>query len=219
MIGDKILIEKYHTNIAELIFSELKSDLAVRESKNSKFVISIAGESGSGKSEIAQELMRILNNSMFDCKILGQDDYFIYPPKTNHKMRLKNIDQVGIYEVQMNLINTNLFSFINGEERIYKPLINYENNIITHEIITVGNLDVIIVEGTYTSILDFINCRVFIDRTYHDTRENRMRRNREKPDPFLEEVLEREHRIISFHKSKADIIIKSDFSGIIKANI
>jgi uridine kinase len=64
-----------------------------------KFTITIAGESGSGKSEIGAVLSDLLSEKDIKSIILQQDDYFVYPPKTNAEMRRKDLGQVGLSEV------------------------------------------------------------------------------------------------------------------------
>jgi uridine kinase len=73
---------------------------------------------------------------------------------------------------------------------------------------------VVIVDGTYTSLLKFLDFRVFINRDYHQTLQARKRRARDKFEPFLLDVLEREHNLIKQHKSLADLIITPDFGRI-----
>ena len=41
--------------------------------------------------------------------------------------------------------------------------------------------------------------------------EHRMRRGREAFDPFIEDVLKKEHEIISQHRTRADVIITRDY--------
>jgi hypothetical protein len=55
---------------------------------------------------------------------------------------------------------------------------------------------------------------VFIDRDYHQTLEARKRRARDKWEPFMQDVLEREHHIISRHKALAHVVIPADFGSI-----
>jgi hypothetical protein len=53
-----------------------------------------------------------------------------------------------------------------------------------------------------------LNVRVFIDRTYHQTKKSRLERAREEAEgDFIEQVLEREHQIISKEKGGADVVI------------
>ena len=146
--------------------------------------------------------------------ILQQDDYFVFPPKTNHAMRRLNLEQVGPYEVKLDFLDSNLRSFKCGEAEIYKPLIYYEQDRIDIEEMEVEGFDVLIAEGTYTSLLKFIDFRVFIDRDYQKTLEARKQRARDTFEPFIEDVLQREHEIISQHRDFAEVIIPEAYDRI-----
>jgi uridine kinase len=210
VIGDKLIIEEHHTERAAEICAVLISPLRAR----GKQAISVAGESGAGKSELAYEIRRLLNEEGIRAGILQQDDYFVFPPKTNHEMRRRNLEQVGPYEVKLDFLDANLRSFKRGESPIYKPLVIYDEDRIASEEMDVHALDVLIAEGTYTSLLQFSDFRVFIDRDYRQTLAARERRARDKFEPFVVDVLEREHEIISRHRKLADVIVPPDFGGI-----
>ena len=208
MIGDKLVIEEHHTDRAADI-CELVADRPLNG-----FVITVAGESGAGKSELAFEIARLLTEKGFSTDILQQDDYFVFPPKTNHEMRRRHLEQVGLYEVKLDFLDSNLRSFKRGESPIYKPLVIFDDDRITTQEVDVSDLRVLIAEGTYTSVLGFVDFRVFINRDYHQTLEARKRRGRDKWEPFMQAVLEREHQIISRHRPLADVVIPSDFGSI-----
>ncbi len=210
MIGDKLIIEQHHTERA----AEIVNLVAERIRPESRFAVSVAGESGAGKSELAYEIYRLLNERGIKTGILQQDDYFVFPPKTNHEMRRRNLEQVGPYEVKLDFLDSNLRSFKRGESPVYKPLVIFDQDRITTEEMEVGDLAVLIVDGTYTSLLRFVDFRIFIDRDYHQTLEARKRRARDKFEPFVENVLEREHQIISRHKELADLVVQSDFQSL-----
>jgi uridine kinase len=212
MIGDKLVIEQHHTDRAEDI-SELLEGLI-----EPRYVLTIAGESGSGKSELAFEIARLLTERDISSGILGQDDYFVFPPKTNHEMRQNNLEQVGPYEVKLDFMDSNLRSFKRGENPIYKPLVVYEENRITTEEMDVSDQVAMVAEGTYTSLLNFADFRVFIDRSYRETLDARKKRARDKFEDFVTDVLEKEHQIISQHKRMADLLIPSEFDRIILMN-
>ena len=208
MIGDKLIIEQFHTDRDNEI-----TQLLVELIKN-RVCISVAGESGAGKSELAYEINRLLIEQGTRAGIIQQDDYFVFPPKTNHEMRRRNIEQVGPYEVKLDFLDSNLRSFKRGESPLYKPLVIFDEDKIITEEMDVNKIQVIVVDGTYTSILNFVDFRIFIDRDYHQTKEARIRRGRDKIEPFLLDVLEREHKIIFQHKTLADVIIPPDFGSI-----
>ena len=209
MIGDKLIIEEHHSARA----AEICGILVGRTS--GRITITVAGESGSGKSETASEIARLLNEGGRAAAILQQDDYFVFPPKTNHEMRRRNLEQVGPYEVKLDFLDSNLRSFKRGESPIYKPLVIYDEDRITTEEKVLDGIVALIAEGTYTSLLRFADFRVFIDRDYHQTLEARKRRARDRFEPFIIEVLEREHRIISQHLAMATVIIPPDFGTIV----
>lgn len=209
MLGDKLIIEPHHTGRA----AEICDLLAERI--QGKYVITVAGESGAGKSELAYEIYRQWDKRGFQAEVLQQDDYFVFPPRTNHEMRRHNLEQVGPYEVKLDFLDSNLRSFKRGESPIFKPLVIYDEDRITWEEVNVADLEVLIAEGTYTSLLQFVDFRVFIDRDYRQTLEARMRRARDKFEPFVVDVLEREHQIIAQHKARADAIVPADFDTVV----
>ena len=208
MIGDKLVIEPHHTDRATEICNLVESRLS------EKFVITVAGESGSGKSELASEIARELTERGHPADVLQQDDYFVFPPKTNHEMRRNNVDQVGPYEVKLDFLDSNLRSFKRNESPIFKPLVIYDEDRATTEEKDTAGLQVLIAEGTYTSLLRFADFRVFIDRDYHQTKATREKRARDVLEPFIQDVLEREHRIISQHKARANAVVTSDFARV-----
>ena len=211
MRGDTIIVEAHHRKAAEAIISFILPEI---QASPGKYIISVAGESGSGKSETATAILEALTEHGISSAIFQQDDYFVYPPKTNDTNRRKDIGWVGPQEVRLDLLDEHLQAFLADAEGIEKPLVIYETDTIASEEIAVGNVRVAIAEGTYTSLLDKVGARVFIDRDYSETRVHREKRKRDKSelDPFIDEVLIIEHGIISSHKSRADIVINADYS-------
>ena len=213
MRGDIILIGEHHRKAAQEVFYLIRDRL---KGSGSKQVITVAGESGAGKSEIAAALAEVFDASGIKALILQQDDYFFLPPKTNAENRLLDLDKnVGSGEVNLGLLNQNIGSFLKHDPLIVKPLVLFKEDIISEEIVHISEYQVLIIEGTYTTLLQNVDHRVFIDRDVNDTREARMLRNRERQDETLEKILGIEHQIISKHKLMADIVISRDFFATI----
>jgi len=208
MKGDKLIIHEGHVKAARQIMNLLFPQII--KTRN-KFIITIAGESGSGKSEIAAVLSELLSEKGLKSILLQQDDYFVYPPKTNARMRRKDIGHVGLSEVSLELLDQNLQDIMEGKSAIEKPLVIFDEDRITKEMVKLEGIKAIIVDGTYTTILKNVHRRIFIDRSYVDTREIRKRRAREEQDEFLENILEVEHKIISSHKPQANIIVTNNY--------
>jgi uridine kinase len=205
MIGDKLKINDYHRQAAAFIFRELKTTLKEAEEP---LAVTVAGESGSGKSETASVLAELCTESGYKSLILQQDDYFVYPPKTNHRKREEDIGWVGMQEVKLGLIEENVTDIKKScKKEITKPLVNYDRDLITEETVPIEDVKVIIIDGTYTTTIKNADLRAFIDRNYRQTKKARLERSRDPATNFLEKVLAIEHKIISAHKETADIII------------
>lgn len=208
MKGDVLLINENHRKAARQIMDILSDAIAGTEGK---YVITVAGESGAGKSEIAASLAEELTKNGFPAYVFQQDDYFVLPPRSNAEKRREDISWVGPQEVRLDLLDENLSEAVKGTETIVKPLVDFNADSIGEEKVSLSGTKVLIAEGTYTTLLDNANSRIFIDRNIHDTRESRKTRAREAQDDFLEEILSIEHKIISQHKDLADLIVTRSF--------
>jgi len=214
MIHDIINIKPQHYETAKQILPYLLPEML--DSKK-KFCISIAGESGSGKSVASICLRELLLQEGIRTLVFHQDDYFYYPPVSNHQKRTEDISWVGINEVNFPLLQAHVDSFKAGITVVEKPLVHYKDNLIHQETLTLSNIQVLIVEGTYTSLLDSLDKRIFMSRNYHETYEQRKSRGRDVMDEFVEKVLDIEHNIISKHKDFADIIVDKNYNVALKS--
>lgn len=212
MKGDILIIEEHHKKVAGQIVKMISNK--IYDTKG-KYIITIAGESGSGKSETAVSMANEFKAREIKCYIFQQDDYFVYPPKTNTKIRKNDISWVGIKEVKINLLDSHLKSIKQGNNKIVKPLVIFKEDKITEETVNIDEYKVVIAEGTYTTLLKNVNKHIFIDRDMHETIKARKKRNREKQDEFLEKILTIEHNIISSHKQNAEIIITKNYNAIL----
>lgn len=135
--------------------------------------------------------------------LLHQDDYFRLPPKKNHEVRVRDFSHIGPREVQLDLLDEHI---CNIKKRVVKevsiPVTNWETD--TEEFIKtdISNTDVIVVNGTYVSLLKEVDFKIYINTHYTCTRNNRVNRNREEVTDFIESVLEKESSII---KSQAPV--------------
>lgn len=209
MQGDIILVGEEHRNVAEQIIGRLFGEIVATERR---YTMTVAGESGSGKSETGQALADALGDRGVKAVVLQQDDYYVLPPKFNDAARRANFAWVGTTEVRLDLLDRHLQQAREGTPSIVKPLVIYDDNQITEEAISLEGVSVVIAEGVYTSLCDSVDRRVFITRNRLETMEHRLKRGREEFDPFIEEVLVKEHEIISQHRSRADVVITRDYN-------
>jgi uridine kinase len=217
MKGDILVLQDYHRRAASKIVSQI---IARIRRKNPRYIITVAGESGSGKSETGKAIADELEKYGIKSVVLGQDDYFILPPRSNDQKRREDPEWLGPHaEVKLDVMEQNLVSAVQGKREIIKPLVDYDSNTIGEETINLDEIKVLIAEGTYTSLLKHVDTRIFIARNWLDTLEHRQIRKRgnEVGDPFIEQVLSMEHKIISGHKQLADFLITKDYDVIIVA--
>lgn len=215
MKGDVIILEKHHKQAAQKIIFEIIEKIV---QKPTIYIITVAGESGSGKSETGQAIVDELERNNLKSVLFGQDDYFVLPPKSNDAKRRENAEWLGPHiEVKLDRMEQNIKDAIAGKNEILKPTIDYNKNSISEERISLVDVKVIVVEGTYTSLLKNVDTKIFISKNRRETLEHRKKRNRgnEVDDSFIEQILKMEHKIIAGHKFLADFIISKDDEIII----
>jgi len=208
MEGDIILVGDEHKNAAGQIIDRLYDEIVAT---SGRYTMTVAGESGSGKSETGQALADALGERGVKAVVLQQDDYYVLPPRFNDAARRANFAWVGTTEVRLDLLDEHLDAARNGDTTIEKPLVIYADNQITTETLNLEGAEVVIAEGVYTSLCENVDRRVFIARNRLETMAHRQKRAREEYDPFIEKVLETEHEIISQHRPRADVIITRDY--------
>jgi uridine kinase len=210
MRGDILIIGDHHLKAAQEVLDLVLPEIRLKEGT---YIMTVSGESGAGKSELAYALEGMLEKEYISARIIQQDDYFVYPPKTNERKREEDIGRIGPGEVRLDLLDENVRSIKAGKFLVDKPLVIFGEDRITTETVDLSPFSVILIDGTYTTLLHGIDCRIFIDRDNNDTRADRLKRNREKQNDYLEQILEIEHGIISRHKEKADIIVTKEFNA------
>lgn len=215
MKGDVLVLEAHHHRAAAALAPALLPPIAAAQGR---YVITVAGESGSGKSEtaaaLAEELLRL---GGVHSVILGQDDYFLLPPRSNDARRRADPEWLGPHcEVRLDLLQANIDAARAGVASIEKPLVDYDADAVGSEVVSLDGVTVVIAEGTYVSLLRHVDCRVFIARNRVETLEHRRKRGRgsEAEDPFIEGVLGVEHKIIAGHRALADYVVTRDFDVV-----
>ncbi len=215
MKGDIIVLEEHHIAAAQQIVPEILGKI---QAKATRYIITVAGESGSGKSETGKAIADELEKVGIKAVLLGQDDYFVLPPKPNDAKRREDPEWLGPHvEVRFDVLEGNLKDAITGKDSFVKPLIDYNANSVEDQTIDLQGVKVVIAEGTYTSLLKNVDTKVFIARNRLDTLEHRKKRNRgdEVGDPFVENILKIEHKIIAGHKQLADFVITKEYDVIV----
>ncbi|MBT6235090.1 MAG: hypothetical protein HOI49_03230 [Bacteroidetes bacterium] len=208
MIKEEIEIKEEYAQLGAQICSTV---LPLARLKN-RTVVAVCGESGSGKTVTATSLKMQLNKNGVSSYILHLDSYFKLPPKENHKNRLLGLECVGAKEVNLALLQKHVDLFKDGVHQITIPVVDYINSCFENLELQLNKVDVLIIEGVYSFLLDRVNFGIFMERNYLQTKEIRKQRKREVYDAYVEQILEIEHSIIAPLIKKADMVIDTNYT-------
>lgn len=213
MHGDVLLIQKKHIRVAEDIVKRISGNII--ENKINKFVISISGESGSGKSEVAHLISRFLKDKGILAKVLHTDNYYALPSKKRYELRKKSgLASIDYTEYNWKLIEKHVREFKENKISVL-PFLDLLTDQTDKLITDFKEIRVLIMEGLYSLYYDgSTDLKVFIDVDYTDAKKAQILRKKEKFDEFRLKVLEREHEVVQLLKPKADLIITKDFKVI-----
>jgi uridine kinase len=206
MLNDLININKKHEEAAATIYDRIAPDL------KDKYVVTISGEVASGKCEIAQVLARLYKKDGLKVKILHMDDYYLIPPEERTEWRKKHgIDKIGYDEYDWKRINQNVDDFTaNLKSSI--PCVDLITLQVDELITDFKGVDILIINGLYSVMLDKANLRVFVELTYKETLKEQLAEQKEEMDEFRMKVLEREHKVVQSLKPLAEFYVDFDNS-------
>jgi uridine kinase len=200
---------------AEKIAEELAREVV---QKSPAKVYRVSGESGCGKTTLAKAIVQEYEAQGKKAVLISQDEYFHLPPRQNHNKRVEDFEWIGLGEVDWKLLNGVIDQFLDSEAaRVEVPEMDWELDTKEWKTMEANQVDVVVIEGTYVlSEKRDGEVGIFFEHTYVDTRENRLARNREVVDDFIQLVLEREHGIISTLRENADLVVNKDYTLTIR---
>ena len=206
MLGDVLLITEKHKLAAQDILKE------VLKNRKDKFIVAISGESGSGKTELAHVLARLIKAEGFIAKPLHIDNYYNIHPLERTEWRKQNgIEKaVGLNEYNWDLIYQNIDDFKNSRKSTM-PCVDLVTEQVDELTTDFKGIDMLIVDGLYAINTDDIDLGVFIELTYHETKKAQTDRGKEPQNEYRMRVLEREHQVVQALKTKADLLIGMDY--------
>jgi uridine kinase len=211
MLEDVLRIEDKHIKAAEDLYK------LVTEKRKSKYIIAVSGESGSGKSVLSYSISKILNENNIPTKIIHVDNFYNTLPLERNRIRKeKGIENsVGIHEYRWKKIDEVAIAF-HTNAKVSTPCVDLLNQRVDTLTTDFSEIEILIFEGLYAINYDKSDLKIFIDLTYHQTKEAQIFRGKEKIDKFRFQVLEAEHKAVSSLAPKANIIIDKDFKLCLK---
>lgn len=192
--------------------------------EHERLVISLFGGSGSGKTTIAGALQQYLLNDGIGCFLLGGDDYPHRIPKRNDEERLRIFEESGEdglrdylgtpQEIDFDRINEVIADFHAGKNTITLRHMGREDGEIFSEETSFEGIRVLIVEWTHggSEYLEGVDLPVFLESSPEETRERRIRRNRDAnaASPFINMVVELEGEKLKWQRNRAKLIVGKD---------
>jgi len=189
---------KVSRDLADLIIDELT------RRKKKPLVFAMIGETGAGKTTIANKLSRKLNNLGYESVFFKMDDYMIDLPKEMVEKRVqKGIRQsVGPNEIDIAMLNDHIKALMDGET-VVSPVINVKANSRKMRTIKGKPLYVIIIEGAYCDKLKNVDMSIHFDIDFDQLREQRAKKEDVSLYPkgdamrtLLEDITRMEHEYI-----------------------
>jgi len=204
MIGDKILIQKLHkVKARKILFTFLNRFYK----KNHKHIITIAGCSGTGKTEVAYVLRNLLYKQGLNSKVISLDDYYETNWEERNEVRKKKgLDYVGHTEIRWKLLRSIVDNFKSNKILKLQEIDKFAGSYELKRCESLG-LDVLIVEGIYANYLDKVTFHVFLEGSVSETRAFRLERNKEKQTTFRELIVKKEYQEVLKRKNVANLIV------------
>lgn len=216
MLGDVLLINDMHKEAAQAIYERVKEDLEGKEERY-RYIVGISGESGSGKSELAHSLGKLLKENHVRVKVVHTDNYYKIQPLLREEWRRnKGFDKIGLEEYDWIKIRKTIRDFKEEQECVI-PCIDLIPEQVDKLITDFSKIDLLIVDGLYAINAPDIDLHVFIDLTYHETKINQIIRMKEALSDFRMTILEKEHNAVASLKPMADLIVDKSYQVVTAA--
>lgn len=201
MLGDVLLIEEKHKSAAKAIVERINS------MDGEKLVISVGGESGSGKTELGHEIARLLKSQGTPAKVMHIDNYYKTSPEERNPWRKAHgVESIGYTEYDWETIERNLAEFKADKDEVMMPCIDLLTDQEDQLITSFKGIKFMVIEGLY-AVQAEADLRVFIDLTYHETKKAQLLRGKENVDDWRMAVLEQEHKVVRSLRPLADLIV------------
>jgi uridine kinase len=213
MLGDILLINDMHKDAAQAIFQQVEEDRKQLDPRY-RYVVAISGESGSGKSELAHALGKILKDQHVRVKVIHTDNYYRIQPLLREEWRRnKGFDKIGLEEYDWTKIRKTIRDFKEQQECMI-PCIDLIPEQVDKLITDFSKIDLLIIDGLYAINSPDVDLKVFIDLTYHETKINQIIRMKEAMSEFRMGILENEHKAVVSLKPQADLIVDKSYQVV-----
>jgi uridine kinase len=213
MLGDILLINDMHKDAAKAIREYVQKDLK-KKGRRYRYIVGISGESGSGKSELAHALGKLLKQDKIRVKVIHTDNYYKIQPLLREEWRRnKGFDKIGLDEYDWVKIRKTIRDFKEAQECVI-PCIDLIPEQVDKLITDFSKINLLIIDGLYAINAEEIDLRIFIDLTYRETKINQILRMKEAITDFRLQILEREHRSVASLRPLANLVVDKTYQVV-----
>jgi len=222
--GDPPVIKEKHKKAAKSLFPHILREVRNASEAEMRVIVALAGESGAGKTEIAEYLRFMLRGESMWGVTLSGDAFFKRVPSENHRARIDahaagGLDKyLGPSEVDLEQLDVILKKAVKRSvDLISVPSDCRALGSRRYDDVPVDleGVDVLFVDLTYSLLLESATLKVFLESDYKarvdEIRERNLGRDPDQDFAFILKVLEIEHGIIQGLKKSADLVVTSNY--------
>lgn len=222
--GDIPEIKPKHKKASKGLVPYICKAVIDEKKKKRRIIVALGGESGAGKSEVAEFLRFNLRREGIRAWTVAGDAFFKRVPSENHRARMKAYEggkleeYLGPKEVDLDRLESILhLAKYRTNTRIFVPsdCRRLRSKRYKNVPVDLTGVDVIFVDLTYSLFLKGASLKVFFESDYKKRLDEIKNRNIGRdPDQdfhFILKVLEIEHKIIQNLKKQADLIVTDEY--------
>lgn len=216
--GDPPIIKSRHRKAAKRLAPYIHKAAIATKRKGRRVIVALGGESGAGKTEVAEYLRFLLRRDGIWSLTLPGDVFFKLTPAENHQARLKAYQEgrlkeyLGPIEVDIEKLDSILYLAAQRRNKkvfVFSDCRRLQSRKYKNVPVDLCGIDVILVDLTYSLLLKNANLKVFLESDYKkrlkEIRDRNIARDPDQDFNFILKVLEIEHDIIQNLKKEANI--------------
>ena len=224
--GDPPEIKSRHEKAARGLLPHIIKQTTDLRREEKRTIVVLGGESGAGKTQIAEYLRYLLRSEKIHGVTIAGDAFFKLVPEANHQARLDAYSKgelkqyVGQCEVDLERLDSILGDAADRDvDKVFVPsdCRRLGSRRYARVPVALAGVDVILVDLTYGLALKNATLKVFLESDYRkrtaDVKKRNLARDPDQDFDFILRVLDIEHRIIQGLREQADIIVTNDYEA------
>lgn len=221
--GDPPIIKDKHKKAAKGLMPYIVNKVKEAGKQDKRVVVAIGGESGAGKTEIAEYLRFLLRSDNIWATTIPGDAFFKLQPSDNHQARLNAYeegrlkDYLGPNEVDIERLDAVLASALDKNCELVEIPSDCRSLKKRYENVPINlhRTDVAVVDLTYSLLLKNADLKIFLESDFSkridEVKERNMARDPDQDFDFILKVLEIEHSIIQELRKEADFFVTKEY--------